>query len=106
MGEGRFGYWRECATWVEQYQTIRANKVYPASTCLATQQEYELLALRVIELVNKLLALGDSHRAIQAEVPVPMKATFDVIAVESHGCRRTFYFEAFSRRYLMFAYNY
>ena len=101
-----FAAWRENATWVEQDQAIRTDEVDSASTGLAAQQEYELLALRVVELINELLALGDRHRAVQTEEPIPTGAMFDVIVAEHDGYQRTFYFEAFSRRCPAFGYNY
>ena len=50
--------------WVKKNKTVRSNQVQSTSSCLAAQQEYELIAIRVIEPVDQLLSLVDRHRSI------------------------------------------
>ncbi len=60
-------------TGVKQDEPIRADQVDTASSSLATQKEDELLPIGVIELVNKLLPLVDSHSTVQTEVLIPSR---------------------------------
>jgi hypothetical protein len=63
-------------TRIEQNETIRANEIDPASTSLATKQEYKLFTLGVVELVYQFLPFADGHAPIKPEaaVPVPKSA--------------------------------
>ena len=60
-------------TRVEEDQTVRADQVDTTSTSLTAQQENELLAIRVVELINQLLPLIDRHCAVETEVTIPIQ---------------------------------
>lgn len=58
-------------TWVEKNQTVGADEVDTTATSLATEEEDELLAFGIVELIDELLTLRDVHRAVESEVPIP-----------------------------------
>jgi len=61
---------RGVPVWVEENETIRPDKVETATSGLAAQKEDEFGSIRVVELVNELLALGYIHGAVEAEAAV------------------------------------
>lgn len=73
-------------TRIEEDEPVRADEVDTASTSFATEQEDELLAIRVVELIDKLLAFVDSHRAVQTEVSVPVAAYMVSTGDDGGGC--------------------
>ena len=60
-------------TRVEEDKPVSTDQVDTTSTGLATQQEDELLAVRVVELINQLLSLIDRHCAVETEVTIPIQ---------------------------------
>ena len=64
-------------TWVEQDKAICSDKVDTTSSSFAAEQEYKFLAIRIVELVDKLLTLIDSHCAIQTEVAISICVNID-----------------------------
>lgn len=58
-------------TRIEEDQTVCTNEVDTTSAGFATQQEHELLAFWIVELINELLSLVDGHCTVQSEVAVP-----------------------------------
>ena len=61
-----------CVCWrhhtrVKQHQPIASDEVQSTPTSLAAEQEYKLVVLWVIELLDQLLALADASAAIQAQ---------------------------------------
>lgn len=56
--------WCRRHTRIEEDEAIGPDEVDTASTRLATQQEYEFLAVGVVELVDKFLSLIDCHCAV------------------------------------------
>lgn len=64
-------------TGVKQDQSIRADKVDTASSSFTTEQEDELFAFWIVELVNKLLTLVRGHCAIQTEIRISDNAWSD-----------------------------
>jgi hypothetical protein len=51
-------------TRIKQNQSVRSNEIYPTAACFGTEQEDELFAIRVIELIDKFLSLGNRHRSV------------------------------------------
>lgn len=52
-------------TWVKQNQSVGTNQVDSASTGFATEQENELLSLRIVELVHEFLSFVNRHCTIE-----------------------------------------
>lgn len=74
-------------TWVEEDKAVRADEVDTASSSLATEKKHELLAVRVIELVDKLLPLVNRHGAVQAEVAISNSAASQQAYIVMQGAR-------------------
>jgi hypothetical protein len=71
--------------WVEEYESVGPNEVEPTPTSFTAEKEYELIAIRVVELVHKFLALGDVHCAIETEGTIISVAAELIKHVESLG---------------------
>ena len=67
---------------IEENEAVGADEVKAAAAGLAAEEEDELFAVRVIELVDELLALGDVHGAVEAEAAVAARAAELVEDVE------------------------
>ncbi|KAI6748453.1 hypothetical protein HG530_015489 [Fusarium avenaceum] len=55
---------------VKQDKTVRTNKIDTASAGFAAEQEDKFIAFRIIETIDKLLALVDIHGTIKTETSV------------------------------------
>jgi hypothetical protein len=58
-------------TRIEKNQAIRPDQINTTTSSLATQQEYEFLAFRIVKLIDELLSFWYSHGTIQSEVTIP-----------------------------------
>ena len=67
---------------IEEDEPVGADEVEAAAAGLAAEEEDELLAVRVVKLVDELLALGDVHGTVEAEAAVATRATELVEDVE------------------------
>lgn len=63
-------------TRVKQNKPVGTDEVDTASTSLGTEEEDELLALRVVELVHEFLPFRDVHGAVKTEVTIPEENRF------------------------------
>jgi hypothetical protein len=61
-------------TRIKENQPVGTDEIDAASSRLAAQEEHELLAGRVVELVHHLLALRNGHRPVEPEESVPGQA--------------------------------
>lgn len=57
---------RWCHTWVKQNQAVASNEVEPTASSFAAEQEDKLVLLRVVEVLDQLLALVDAGTAVQS----------------------------------------
>ena len=58
-------------TRIEQNQAVGSNEVDPTTTRLTTEKKDKLLAIWIVELINKLLTFGYCHCSVQPEESVP-----------------------------------
>ena len=60
---------------VKEDEPVGSDEVEAAAAGLTAKKKDKLLAVRVVELVDELLALADIHGAIEAEAAVAARAT-------------------------------
>ncbi len=79
---------RYCHTWVKQDQAVASNEIEPTASSFAAEQEDKLVLLRVIEVLDQLLALVDAGTAIQSHKGILQHSRRD-IAAQSVGSSTT-----------------
>ena len=52
--------------WIKEHQPIGADQIEPTTTGFAGEEEDELGAFGIVELVHQLLPLVDVHRAVES----------------------------------------